>query len=366
VGKTVNIFTRHRLNCQHKAKESFNRCYCPKFAQWSDNGRVNRQTLKTDSFDVATRKAYELQALVDAGKNPSAQGVTVKQAVESYIADKEAQRLSPETISKLELIFEKSLLPFCEKESVATLDQITLPLLQQWRSTWTDKSLAASKKQERVRGFFKWTVGLGWLKQNPAVGLSRIKVTQTPTSWFTPEQFEKIEKTAQQERFGEKLHALILLMRWSGLAIRDAVTLERSRLHQDDDSLFLYRAKTGTPVSVTLPPEVAAKLRAVVNENNQYFFWSGRGTPKSAVADYQRALRRVFERAEVKGKSHMFRNTFSVSLLMAGVSIHDVALLLGHSSVKTTEKHYAPFVMERRDNLLDAVKAAWVGRVEEV
>jgi hypothetical protein len=34
--------------------------------------------------------------------------------------------------------------------------------------------------------------------------------------------------------------------------------------------------------------------------------------------------------------------------------------------VKTTEKHYAPFVMERRDNLLDAVKAAWVGRVEEV
>ncbi|MGA2353587.1 MAG: hypothetical protein ABSG02_03770, partial [Terriglobales bacterium] len=151
MGKTVNIFTRHRLNCQHRNKESFNRCYCPKFAQWSDNGRVNRQTLKTDSFDVATRKAYELQALIDAGKNPSAQGVTVKQAVESYIADKEAQRLSPETISKLELIFEKSLLAFCEKESIATIDQITLPLLQQWRSTWTDKSLAASKKQQRVR-----------------------------------------------------------------------------------------------------------------------------------------------------------------------------------------------------------------------
>ena len=42
-----------------------------------------------------------------------------------------------------------------------------------------------------------------------------------------------------------------------------------------------------------------------------------------------------------------------------GIPIHDVALLLGHSSVRTTEKHYAPFVMERREGLLDAVRLAW-------
>ncbi len=30
-----------------------------------------------------------------------------------------------------------------------------------------------------------------------------------------------------------------------------------------------------------------------------------------------------------------------------------------HSSVKTTEKHYAPFVMARRENLNDAVMLAW-------
>src|ERR1039457_2245865 len=39
-----------------------------------------------------------------------------------------------------------------------------------------------------------------------------------------------------------RLRVLILLMRWSGLAIRDAVTLERRRLN-DKDELFLYRAK---------------------------------------------------------------------------------------------------------------------------
>ena len=44
----------------------------------------------------------------------------------------------------------------------------------------------------------------------------------------------------------------------------------------------------------------------------------------------------------------MFRDTFAVELLNKGVPIDRVSLLLGHSSVKVTEKHYAPFVKERQ------------------
>lgn len=50
------------------------------------------------------------------------------------------------------------------------------------------------------------------------------------------------------------------LIRWSGLAIQDVVTLERDRL-SDDDKLVLYRAKTGVPVHVPVPPDVAAMIR---------------------------------------------------------------------------------------------------------
>jgi integrase len=52
---------------------------------------------------------------------------------------------------------------------------------------------------------------------------------------------------------------MTLLMRWSGLRIRDAVTLERNKLH--GDSLMLYQAKTGTPVYVPLPPQVVEAPR---------------------------------------------------------------------------------------------------------
>jgi integrase/recombinase XerD len=98
-------------------------------------------------------------------------------------------------------------------------------------------------------------------------------------------------------------------MRWSGLRIRDAITLERTRLI--NDNLLLYQAKTGTPVYVPLPPQVADALRTVpegVKPNPRYFFWSGNGLPKSAVADWQRGFRRLFKLAAA-GEPGRFRQT---------------------------------------------------------
>jgi hypothetical protein len=46
-----------------------------------------------------------------------------------------------------------------------------------------------------------------------------------------------------------------------------------------------------------------------------------------------------------------FRSAITVELLNKGVPIDRVSLLLGHSSVKVTEKHYAPFVKERQQQL---------------
>ncbi len=55
----------------------------------------------------------------------------------------------------------------------------------------------------------------------------------------------------------------------------------------------------------------------------------------------------------------MFRDTFAVELLLAGVPIDQVSLLLGHSSVKVTEKHYAPFVKARQAQLEQSARMAW-------
>jgi integrase len=157
-------------------------------------------------------------------------------------------------------------------------------------------------------------------------------------------------------------------MRWSGLRIRDAVTLEKTRLI--NDNVLLYQAKTGTPVFVPLPSHVAEEVRNVPlgpKPNPRYFFWSGNGDPKSAVADWQRSYRRLFEIAALENADgtskrcfpHMFRDTFAVENLLAGVPIDQVSMLLGHKSVKITEKHYSPWVKARQEQLAASVRNAW-------
>jgi len=58
-----------------------------------------------------------------------------------------------------------------------------------------------------------------------------------------------------------------------------------------------------------------------------------------------RALEAAFRRAGVTNVSpHNLRKTFATRLLSRGAAITDVQHLLGHASVKTTERAYAAFV----------------------
>jgi integrase len=138
----------------------------------------------------------------------------------------------------------------------------------------------------------------------------------------------------------------------------DAVCLERSQV--TGDRLFLYTQKTGTPVRLPLPPFVLQALREVPNGSAAYFFWNGRCLRTSAVKTWERTLSRLFEIAEIEnGHAHRFRDTFAVELLLAGVPIDQVSILLGHSSVRVTEKHYSPWVKARQDQLELAVRKTW-------
>jgi integrase len=68
----------------------------------------------------------------------------------------------------------------------------------------------------------------------------------------------------------------------------------------------------------------------------------------------------LFTLAEVQGgHAHRFRDTFAVELLLAGVPLERVSVLLGHQSVRITERHYSPWVRSRQAQLEQDLRRAW-------
>jgi len=140
--------------------------------------------------------------------------------------------------------------------------------------------------------------------------------------------------------------------------------LERDRL-SDDGKLFLYRAKTGVAVCVPIPPDVAEVLRALPSVNPRYFFcraWHAQTACKGCAAPHSAVRNRQHSKTRWNSKAlprSYVRDTFAVELLNKGVPIDRVSLLLGIGSVKVTEKHYAPFVKERQQQLEVYARMAW-------
>jgi integrase/recombinase XerD len=346
------------------------------------SGTYIRRSLQTASWERAQGLALEIESADDPQVLPAKkeEPVPLEQAVKEYLADAKARGLAQSTLDKLETIFKKQFLTWAKAEGYALVREMDLRACQSFRSTWKDGGLAKKKKQERLTGFFWFCIRAGWITTTPTLNLKRITVYQKPTDYFPRDEYARIvdatyrlddglERAYDVEKRGDRIRALTELMRWSGLRIRDAVTLEKTRLLPNDD-LFLYQAKTGVPVYVPLPHHVAETIRNVPpgpKANPRFFFWSGNGAPKSAVADWQRSFRRLFKVAALEhpdgsGKRsfpHMFRDTFAVENLLAGVPIDQVSILLGHKSVKITEKHYAPFVKARQDQLTASVRQAW-------
>lgn len=85
------------------------------------------------------------------------------------------------------------------------------------------------------------------------------------------------------------------------------------------------------------------------------------------MGDWQRSLRRLFRLAGVPdGHAHRFRDTFAVELLLAGVPLDRVSILLGHQSVKVTERHYTPWLRARQEQVEADVRRTWNADAEAV
>lgn len=356
----LNIYRRHSPKCPHYSEgRQYNRCRCRIWYDWNLDARRITKPIGTRDWQKAQQLAREIEA---EGRVVTRGSPLIETACEDFLADAKARQLQPPSIYKYELLLRR-LQAFAKDKGLVYISNFTVEMTAKFRETWTNKGTSARKKLEQLRTFFRFCHDRKWISENPAKKLKMGRDTEPPKEPFPKSEVTAIlnavpayaaQKNAKQNAV--RLRALVLLLRYSGLRLGDAVTLERNRIERG--RLFLRTAKTGTRVFVPLPKTVTD----AINEcpGRQYPFWSGMSKRKSVIGNWQRALKRLFKLANIPtGHAHRFRHTFACELLMAGTPLTDVAQLLGHSSEKTTEKHYGAWVRGRQERLEAAVRGAW-------
>jgi integrase/recombinase XerD len=406
---------RHRPPCKRSEwDQGYTKCVCPIVIRGTLTGKP--LTVSTAKF-LPPDKARDLeaarnlailwektgtlmrpeeyaQAPADPAAKPEAPIPTVEMAVAAFMADARDRGNSVATVYKKHVVFESALLRFCACKGIRFVSELDLNTVREWRSGWNLESLSRSKRQGQVIGFMWFCERAGWLPRNSASditrGLGKIQVKATQTGYFQPEEYKavidatyvysdrpRVDSHNSLTIGGERIRALTELMRWTGLRIRDAVTLEKRRLALDPNtgmsSVMVYQKKTGDPVYCPIPPDVAAMLLNVPasqkgNTNATYFFWTGEGLAKTVTSNWQRSYVKLFKLAALKEPDgtpkrchpHMLRDTFAVESLLSGMRLEEVSTILGHSSVKITERHYMPWVRARQTSLNQSVMASWI------
>lgn len=359
----LTIFRRHLVSCIHKDKgRAWRQCQCPISVEGYLGDTRIRQSLEVRSWEIAQQKVRDLEAatLFPKEEEIEVKLVSIADAIARFFRDARERGLAEATINKYRVLLDTQLFAFAKGRGFRFVSEFDLDSVRDFKSTWKDSPISAAKKLERLKAFFRFCEDSGWIPANPAQKVKPPKVTNSPTLPFSKAEMEKImwacdlypdHPRGQRKR----VRAMVLLLRYSGLRIRDGILLRRDSIQ--DGLLFLRTSKTGTAVSLPLPEEVTNALNDVIGSHPDYFFHNGVVKPEHALSVWERTMKRLFEIAGVKGAhAHRFRDTLSVSLLSRGVPVEDVAAILGNTPA-VVMKHYAPWVKERQLRLQDRVRA---------
>jgi integrase len=112
-------------------------------------------------------------------------------------------------------------------------------------------------------------------------------------------------------------------------------------------------------------PSNRAALKNLPGVSEELYFWKGGDERQFATAcdRARRMIARLGDIAKVNNAHpHRFRDTWAKTALLNGTPMRTVQLVLGHKSIRTTEEHHTPFVVEYQE-MIDAATAGVAERL---
>jgi integrase len=305
-----------------------------------------------------TVRAMELHAnaLPQPDVQPEAQPepTTIEQAIAAFLHDREKnittnggenRPLSADRLKKYKRLLE-ALSEHCKNHRIVYLKDFVNGCTQAFRATWPDDTSKTSflKKNELLQGVFSYFVESGLIAKNPIGSVQIPKKDQdfTTAKYVIKDQdWQKILANIDNldSRSIDRTRAIALFGYDSGCRIEDIVCLERAQVDLDNRTYDLVARKNGKRNYGPLSDATVAALRKIPDNGTKYFWWTGKGLSKSAVADARRPFARLCKLADFKFNFHMWRHTRITKRLMIDMSFAKVADMAGDTET-IIRKHY--------------------------
>lgn len=201
-----------------------------------------------------------------------------------------------------------------------------------------------------IRVFFAWLVEIECLPKSPMSKIRELPEQRSAKEYMTDGEVLLFLKSLDKSQFHEyRDYAASMLMLDCGTRLGETLSIEMDQLDLIEKSLRLPADKTKgrKERTVFFSNKTATELRHWIQFKDRYcdsdYLFPVKSTARAhQVSHFESAFQRYLKRVGITKhiSPHTLRNNFAKRCLMNGMDIYTLSRLLGHSSVKVTEKAY--------------------------
>ena len=162
------------------------------------------------------------------------------------------------------------------------------------------------------------------------------KVAKRLPDYLNPAEMYRLLEVSKADPFD---YLLIEFLIYTGLRIAEARNLQVQSIDWDNNQLKVIQGKGSKDRYVPITPNLQSKLLLYLNGRKNGYVFSKSNNRAYSIRALQKRITKRLEQCEFSKKlsTHSLRHTFACMCIAKGFSKEHIQLMMGHSSIKTTE-----------------------------
>ena len=220
------------------------------------------------------------------------------------------------------------------------ISQITASMIEAGRATLIEQGKSpatANRYAAYLRRLCSLAVRDGVLDNSPFRQIRALKEPSGRTRFLTDEEAKKL-----LEQLSPQAKAAVIVALNTGLRREECLHLRWDNIDQEQRVVTVYRTKSGKPRSIPLNDAAMTALRGLNSWMTSVWVFpsDNLATPIDPDNFYNRIFLPACKEAGLEDVGfHTLRHSFASHLAMAGTDLYTIQKLLGHSTIRMTERY---------------------------